>query len=215
MKTAMALTGLSLCVFLVVHVLGNTPLLSSLNSGRLPFNHYAQWLSQRIVIKAASLGTLAFVLCHAWLGMRLNRLARLACGPRPKGGIVAQCGVWRARYMAGTGIVLGGFLAIHLFDFWYPYKFVANIGVDAAGRKDLYGIVFRALQSEWRVGIYLLGVSALGFHLNHGVSSASRSLGMSAPQLSRWIRFGGLIFAVVTSGVFAAMVIRLYWAGHS
>lgn len=61
----MALTGLFLCFFLVIHLLGNLQLLLPADQARESFNSYSQLLSGNIFIKIVSYVLYASIIIHA------------------------------------------------------------------------------------------------------------------------------------------------------
>jgi succinate dehydrogenase / fumarate reductase cytochrome b subunit len=52
----------------------------------------------------------------------------------------------------------------------------------------------------------------IGMHLNHGISSAAQSLGLSNERLSRNLVLGGRVLAVLIAGGFAILPIYMYFA---
>lgn len=120
-KIIMALTGLFLCLFLVVHLIGNLQLLY--NDGGYSFNKYALFMTSNPLIKTVSYGLYAMILLHAIKGLFLaykNTQAR-------KKGYAVQAGSknssWSSRNMAILGSVIFIFIGIHMGDFWREYKF--------------------------------------------------------------------------------------------
>ena len=67
-KLIMALTGLFLCTFLIVHVTGNLQLFKE-DQG-LAFNTYTVFMTTNPFIKTISYGLYAFILIHAFTGLR-------------------------------------------------------------------------------------------------------------------------------------------------
>src|SRR5690349_10017623 len=63
-KTLMALTGLFLCFFLVIHLLGNLQLLLPAAQAKQSFNGYSQLLSGNIFIKIISYVLYASIIIH-------------------------------------------------------------------------------------------------------------------------------------------------------
>lgn len=211
-KSLMALTGLFLCLFLIVHVLGNTPLLMPAEEARLPFNRYAEVLTGLTVIKVASVVTMAVILLHTALGLVLTVRSRRAGAGGYAVSAAQETSPWYSRAMGLTGALLFVFLLVHLWDFWYPYKFGGDALLnDSAGQRDLYEVVVAASQRWWHAAFYVVCMAALGFHLHHGVYSASRSLGLYHTGFARWVRYVGLGFAIVVCGLFAAMSVYLFF----
>ncbi len=118
-KIVMALTGLFLSSFLVIHLLGNLQLFNS-DSG-LSFNMYAVMMTTNPLIKTVSYGLYLFILIHAFQGIGLaisNRKARSVAYKKTD-----NQSSWASRNMALLGTVLLVYLVVHLNDFWYQYKF--------------------------------------------------------------------------------------------
>src|SRR5258708_13752433 len=77
-KLVMALTGLFLILFLVVHLSGNFQLLKD-DEGKA-FNVYAEFMTTNPVIKVISYGNYTFILLHIFLALALTRKTRAARG---------------------------------------------------------------------------------------------------------------------------------------
>jgi len=76
-KVLMALTGLFLILFLIVHLIGNLQLLK--NDEGAAFNTYAEFISTNPLIQLVSKGNFAFISLHIIWGIMLtirNRKAR-------------------------------------------------------------------------------------------------------------------------------------------
>ncbi len=209
-KNLMALTGFFLCVFLVIHLLGNIQLFLPLPDAQLNFNWYAGFLADLWVIKVAAYVTYLCVAAHSVLAVVLWWRNREAAGDRYLGQGSPATSPWHSRAMGILGAIILVFLIIHMLDFWYPWKFGRMTSVDSAGNRDLYGIVATAFRSGWYVGFYVVAVAALGFHLYHGVYSGLRSLGLFHRGFAATARWLSLLFAVVISIGFAAMPVWMF-----
>lgn len=209
-KTLMALTGLFLCLFLVVHLLGNLQLFLPDGRARLQFNWYADMLSRLPVIEVAAWLTYLAVLMHTILSVGLAVRSRRSVGHGYQAKSPAGLVPWYSRMMGPLGTVILLFLIVHMSDFWYPFKTGADIGLDSDGQRDLFGLVKVEFRKGWKVALYVLGVLAVGFHLAHGFYSGLRSLGLSHPGYARWMKVLGYAFAVALTIGFAAMPVYLY-----
>lgn len=119
-KLIMALTGLFLCSFLIVHAIGNTQLFYSDNG--LAFNRYANFMTSNPLIEIISIGLYTFILLHTAQGLLLayrNRKARGAVGYRQ----FDNSSRWESRNMAILGTIILLFLVVHMSNFWYKYRF--------------------------------------------------------------------------------------------
>lgn len=124
-KIVMALTGLFLCLFLVVHLIGNLQLLKA-DSG-YAFNKYALFMTTNPLIKTVSYGLYAMILLHAIKGLYLaysNYKAR-----KSRYGVNAgnSNSKWTSRNMAILGSIIFIFIGIHMGDFWREYKFGGEV----------------------------------------------------------------------------------------
>ena len=209
-KTLMALTGLFLCVFLAVHLLGNLQLFLPESQARLQFNWYADTLSHLLPIQIVAVLVYVSILAHTVLAVVLTLRNRRAVGVGYRGETPSGLAPWYTQAMGWCGAVILLFLIVHMSDFWFPFKTGADIGVDSEGRSDLFGLVVLEFQKLWKIVLYELGVLAVGFHVGHGFYSGLRSLGVHHPGYARWLRRIGYAFAVVLTVGFGAMPIYLY-----
>lgn len=117
----MALTGLFLCLFLVVHLAGNLQLFK--HDGGYAFNKYAYFMTHNPLIKTVSYGLYAMILLHAIKGLFLaytNMNARKNKYGASAGNSNSK---WASRNMAILGSLIFVFIGIHMGDFWREYKF--------------------------------------------------------------------------------------------
>ncbi|MCP4440108.1 MAG: succinate dehydrogenase cytochrome b subunit [Aureispira sp.] len=207
-KLIMSLTGLFLCLFLVVHMLGNLQLF--VDSGET-FNAYAYTMTHNPLIKLISYGNYFFILLHAIQGIAIYLYNKKARGSEKYAGKEKSktAASTSSRNMAIFGSLIFFFIAVHMAQFWGKMHFT-DMPVDALGHKDLYLIVSEAFQQEWVVIFYLLGLVALAFHLMHGFWSAFQSLGLSHKKYSPIIRAVGMAYAILIPLGFAAMPIYFY-----
>ena len=149
----------------------------------MKFNAYAKFMTTFPLIKAVSSYLLYFsILFHAFDGLLLafqNRKARPIRYAYEKAG---ANNTWYSRRMALLGTLVLVFLVIHMRGFWYEMHWGA-IGVDADGNKDLFAVVEAAFGKAWYVGLYVVMMGVLAFHLMHGFQSAFQSLGPQPPTL--------------------------------
>lgn len=179
-KVLVALTGLFLVSFLIVHLLGNLLLLSS--DGGAAFDAYSVFMTTSPFIKVAEIILAVGLFGHIYLALRVNWQNRRA---RPVGYKYKKDASTSAfsRYTVHTGLVVLVFLIIHLVDFWAAHKF----GDLAA--TDFYE---RAVERfEWPLYsiFYIVSILLLSFHLGHGFHSAFQSLGLKVnKQVDRIVR---------------------------
>ena len=208
-KLWMALTGLFLCVFLVIHVLGNLQLFLPAEQAREQFNWYSRLLSGNILIMLISYVLYFSILAHVFYAIVLTLKKKKANGAAYAYDRRANVSPWYSRNMGLLGTIILLFLVIHLKDFWYQYK-LGELPLDSQGQKDLYQIVITTYRQFWYVLVYELGLLALGFHLLHGFFSAARTLGLYHPKYVRIMKVFGWVYTVLIIAGFMAMPVYIY-----
>lgn len=210
-KNFMALTGLFLCFFLVIHLAGNLQLLLPAEKAHWQYNYYSELLTHNYLIKFISYVLYFSILAHiadaavlTWQNWRA----------RGKQGYVYDrrraASTWYSRNMGLLGSLILVFLVIHLKDFWYVYKF-GEMALDADGQKDIYTIVVGVYQ-DWRyVVLYTVSLLVLGFHLLHGFFSAFESLGLFHTRYAKWMKALGWLYTAAITGGFIAIPIVVFF----
>lgn len=205
----MALTGLFLILFLVVHLAGNLQLLY--NDQGAAFNKYAHFMTSNPVIKTISIGNFAFILLHIIVAIILTRRNRGARGP--VGYTVSKnSSTWTSRNMGILGTLVLVFLVVHLKGFWAETHF-GNLEVkdyDGVEAKDLFFVVDAAYSNIWYVVLYVTSMAIVGFHLYHGFGSAFQTLGLNHVKYNGIIRFVGVAFSIIVPFLFALIPILMY-----
>ncbi len=208
-KIFMALTGLFLSFFLIIHLAGNLQLLLPEHIAHTQFNNYSHLLSGNPLIKVVSYVLYFSILYHIYDAFMLalgNRKANNSNYGKDARGAVSN---WASRNMGILGSVILIFLIIHFKDYWYIYKF-GELPFDEVGNKDIYLIVIESFKVLWYVVLYVVAIIALGFHLMHGVKSAVRTLGLYNERYILWVRYIGFTFSFMISLGFAIIPIFVY-----
>ncbi|MEE1944526.1 succinate dehydrogenase cytochrome b subunit [Pedobacter sp. KR3-3] len=208
-KLWMAATGLFLCFFLVIHLLGNLQLFLPAAEAKTQFNWYSHLLSGNIIIKIIAYVLYGSLIVHALVAIVLTLKKQKANGTKYAYDKRGASSAWYSRNMGVLGTILFIFLVIHFKDFWYQYKFV-NLPLDEKGNKDLYTIVVWAFSNLWYVIVYEVALLALGFHLLHGFFSAARTLGLFHPKYVKLIKIIGWVYTLIITLGFMAMPLYVY-----
>lgn len=198
-KQTVAVTGLLLCIFLILHLLGNLLLVA----GRAGFDEYALFLEEKpLLVIGGEIALAILFFAHIGLASRLafeNRLARQArYVVRNDRGAATTA----SRTMFLTGAIVLVFLVLHIANF--------KFGERPDG--SLYLLVVGTFQDSvgWVVW-YVFANAALGLHLSHGVQSAFRTLGLQHPKYTPWIRNLSLAFAIVIATGYIFLPVYCRW----
>lgn len=208
-KIVMAITGLFLVLFVIIHMLGN---LSFVFGGPDAFNLYSYKLnSLGPLLYLIELVLLAAFLGHAWNGISVsiqNKRARPSRYHRLRSADGVSKQTLSSRSMIVTGLVLLVFTAIHLFTFKYGTYY--ETVVDGVLMRDLYRLVDEKFQNSFYAFGYVAVMLLLMLHLRHGFWSAFQSLGTNHPKYSNWIYLLGLVIGVVVAFGFIVVPIVVY-----
>jgi len=210
----MALTGLFLCVFLVVHLLGNLQLLLPPDEAIHSFNSYSRFMTGNPLIKIVSYFLYASIIVHSVYALIITVKNRKSSGGNYAYDRRSKTSTWYSRSMGILGTILLIYLIIHMKDFWYEYKF-GSLPLDSEGNKDLYSIVISAYGQLWYVVLNVFAFIALGYHLWHGFFSAFKSLGAYPKRLFVGLRWFSLLLTVVLTVGFIAIPIYVYINFHT
>lgn len=182
-KILMAITGLSMVLFAVVHLLGNSSIFGWLSGG---INAYAEHLHSLPlpIIVGFRLALLAMVLIHIWFGIQLT-IENSDASSRPYAVKFTKKATFASENMIWTGALLGLFLVYHLAHFTFQVinpetaalsnlvplhnEMVPNVlGMVAAGFKNFFVSI-----------IYAAAMVVLFLHLSHGIQSFFQTMGWS------------------------------------
>lgn len=227
-KIVMAITGLALCGFLVVHLGGNL----LLYVGARKYNDYAHALhSQEILLLVAEIGLLVTFLLHIWLALRTDSQNRAA---RPIDYALRQSkidpgplAVPPSGVMLGTGVVVLVFLLVHLSDFkWFDLRHTMSVAgresmsaaqQNEARSKELaptpYDRAFAILKDPISALVYFVGSLVLGYHVCHGFESAFQTLGLNHPNYTPLIKTLSVVFGLTVAVGFGSFPFWA-WAFH-
>lgn len=222
-KIVMAVTGVILVGFLVVHMLGNL----QVYLGPDALNHYAQSLKATPPLVWGVRGVLLVSLvAHVWAALRLKKIND-AARPQPY-AVPRRYRVTSpaARFMLLSGLVVLAFIVYHLLHFTVGTVQANNFNLhevlDVATqtwvrsdneallaklpphmvRHDVYSMFVRGFMNPLVAGSYIVAQLLLGMHLSHAVASMLHTLGLSkgTDARERNIRVGRAIAAVIVLG---------------
>lgn len=184
-KVVMALTGLVLVLFVLVHMAGNLKAFQ----GPEAFNGYAEalrevgypFLPRRGALWILRLVLLASVGLHVWAAYLLYRTSRAARSVdyRKRESLVFS---YASRTMRWGGVIILAFVVYHVLHFTTGTAHLEF--VDGDPYRNLVSAFRRPLVSS----AYAVAMAALGLHLYHGIWSTFQTLGLSHPKYDRFRR---------------------------
>jgi succinate dehydrogenase / fumarate reductase cytochrome b subunit len=190
-KYAMAVSGIVLMGYVLLHMLGNLKFYFGLES----LGTYSEWLREigepalprATMLWAARILLLGAVAVHihaAWSLTRINRQARPETYRSKRDYVAAD---FASRTMRWTGVIVALFVVFHLMDLTF-----GTANPDFVAGAPYLNMVTSF--ERWPVAlIYVVANLALGLHLYHGAWSLFQSLGWVLP----WRRQFAIAFAAI------------------
>lgn len=205
-KALMAVTGLLLIGFLIMHVSANMLILLDPDA----FNAYSHKLTSNPLIYVAELGLLGLFVAHLGAGIiteRLNRSARpTAYGARQNAGHTSRKTL-ASGTMIFSGVLALAFVPLHIWGFKFGAYYES---AGHPGTRDLAKLVFEEFQNPFLVAWYVLAMVVIGCHAFHGIGSAFESLGVSLNQRA-WLKNGGRALALLIFGGFIVIPLTIHF----
>jgi succinate dehydrogenase / fumarate reductase cytochrome b subunit len=219
-KFVMALTGLFLISFLIVHVCLNAcifndlPFIDPEDNGDM-FNRAAHFMGSSAVVRTLEYGLFLGFIIHIIQGYVLERRNLTRRGQGYRINLGNRGSKWYSRTMGLLGTLLLLFLVMHISHFWVPSRITGLEEVEGKNYHNLFAKMVDVFQEPVIVLLYVLGCISLAYHLLHGFQSAFRTLGVHNSRYVRLIKGAGAVFSVLVPLVFALMPISIYagWIG--
>jgi succinate dehydrogenase / fumarate reductase cytochrome b subunit len=210
-KITMALTGIFLIVFLIVHCYVNANVFFS--GAEENFNKAAHFMSTNILVRIMEIGLFAGFILHIVQGYMLEASNRARRSTKYAVTAGNKTSKWYSRSMALLGTLILLFLVVHLSDFWVPSRFghLDPVVYDGKDYHNLYLKMDQAFDRGWAVIVYLLGCFSLAWHLLHGFQSAFQTMGWNHSKYTSMIRSIGIGYAVLVPLIFALMPLFFYF----
>ena len=176
----MSITGFFLMVFLVMHLAANFVTLFGADA----YNAVCHFMDTnpfiQIMVPVLALGFAVHIL-YALLLTLYNRRAR-----GNQNYAVANKGAassWASRNMFVLGLIIVGFLGLHLFHFWAKMQ-LQHFIPGGEPETNAYMLVQTLFRNPLYAVIYIIWIWTLWLHLAHGFWSAFQSIGLNN---NKWI----------------------------
>jgi succinate dehydrogenase / fumarate reductase, cytochrome b subunit len=219
-KFVMALSGLFLISFLIIHVGINAciyaDILDDNDNGEI-FNIAAHFMGAYYVIRIIEVGLFVGFFIHIIQGYVLagKNQAKRSVGYKVSMG--SKGSRWYSKSMGLLGTLILLFLVVHISHFWIPSRITGGLepiryGGDPVEYHNLYARMYSTFQTGWIVILYVIGCISLAWHLLHGFQSAFRTLGVSNNKWMALAKGSGVAFSILVPLLFAFMPISMYFS---
>lgn len=212
-KVIMAVTGAALVLFLTFHASMNIVALLSADA----YNSICGFLGSNWYAVAATVVLAVLIFVHFAMAFHLVIWNLQARGPVPYAIRTKPDDVeWSSQNMfsLGTIVVLG--LALHLYNFWAKMMLAELAATDDAelATNGIYHIVntFHGIGGHTIAGyvytlLYLVWLTALWLHLNHGIWSAMQTMGVNNKTWFRRLKNFSTIYTTIIILMFAVVAV--------
>jgi len=218
-KLVMAVTGVSLIAFLLVHCLINATVF--FNDGGKTFNYAARFMAENWLIRTTEIFLFLGFIFHIGQGLWLvfdNRAKRKAKYAKSAGSANSK---WYSRSMGLLGTLILIFLVLHLKHFWVVSRFgmphhlgEVQYAVSHTGSQEVLENLFVEMVNVFAnpiaVIVYVLGCFSLAYHLLHGFTSAFQTLGINHKSYTPLISSLGTAFSIIVPLIFAAIPVVMH-----
>src|SRR3954452_15015611 len=193
-KAVMAVSGIIMILYLIAHMIGNL----HAYQGAAAYNDYATWLRtfgdptlpRRTLLTIIEIVLAVSVLAHMWAAFSLWRQARLA---RPQRYAMKKAAAqsYASRTMRWGGVIVLAFIIYHILDL------TAGTINPAGGGTEPYARLIADFTNPWITIWYVIALVLLGFHLRHGIWSATQTLGQSNRRRERTVNAAAIVISVL------------------
>jgi len=201
-KAIVAVTGLVLSGFVVVHMIGNLQVFL----GPDVFNNYAATLKGTpALLWGARFTLLASIALHVSLSLSLvvESASARPVGYRVRRYKTTSAAALTMRY---GGPALALFILYHLAHLTFPGVAMGNYQHSPI---DAYSNFVNGFSIWWVAAIYIAAQICLGMHLYHGSWSMLQTVGLSHPRYEKLLRLGppALGLAVATGNIIMVLAV--------
>ena len=212
-KVVMSITGASLVLFLLFHASMNLVAIISEEG----YNMICEFLGANWYALVATAGLAGLVVLHILYAFILTVQNYRARGSQRYAVSANQKDVsWASKNMLVLGVIVVLGIGLHLFNFWYKMQFaeilhmagVADVEI-ANATNGVYWIK-ETFANPIYVGLYLVWLAAIWFHLTHGVWSAMHSLGLNNGIWMKRVKCISNIVSTLVVLMFAVVVVYYF-----
>ena len=212
-KLIMSITGLFLIIFLLLHLTINFFSVIDSCTGNFgsPDGLFAlgcEFMATPVVtimVPVLAFGFIIHIIYACYL--TYNNIQTRGGYSRYEVASKARTESWASKNMLVLGIIVLGFIALHLTHFWDEMQLREFMGQEA---EDPYLLLTTTFGRWWMVVLYIVWFGALWFHLTHGFWSAFQTIGWSNRLWEKRLKVIGYIFATIIFLGFTTVAVNAF-----
>jgi succinate dehydrogenase / fumarate reductase, cytochrome b subunit len=193
-KVYLALAGLFLITFLLVHLGINLCLLRDDNGSW--FTAAAHFMSSNYIVKVFEIFLFGGFILHIILAVIVQIQNWMARPARYRVEGYSHTSFF-SKFMIHTGIIIFIFLCIHMTNFYFVKLGWVSVPEGAADKHDFYTMANMLFSNSGYSIMYIVFMVFLGFHLNHAFQSAFQTLGLNHSKYTPFIKICSHVYSIV------------------
>lgn len=208
-KFAMALSGMFLMSFLIIHLVCN--LTSLIPDGGATYNAVSEfmgynWMIQYIMQPVLVVGIVYHFVMAQILTARNNKARPVKYAySRPQDNTS-----WMSRNMLISGGVILAFFILHFIDFWFPEMNLKYIECEPNDPSRFYTHLQNKFSNPAIVIAYIVAFVMLMLHLLHGAQSSFQSVGFNNKKYTPAVKVFSKWFAILVPVGFILIAVYHY-----
>ena len=204
-KIQIALSGILLCFFLLMHLMNNLILFV----GPDLFNSMVSTLeSIKPIIRIMEFGLLGILILHIFNAVYLTLTNRESSSNKYLGQSINTTSSINSRTMAISGTIILLFLIIHLRYLWYTYQvhsFLPGETYYDVILRNQCGYLGHTITSIF----YIVSILFIAFHLKHGFQSALKTFGIKQKSKFGFLYKLSFLFWGLIPALFIIIIISI------
>jgi len=197
----MALAGLFLITFLVMHLAINLLLLK--NDEGEAFGIAVEFMTTNPLIKIMEIILMSGFAIHILVGVTIQIQNWMARPVRYKIEGYSHLSFF-SKYMIHTGAIVFVFLCVHFFNFYFV-KLGWVSAPEGVGQHDFYQMATLLFANKFYAILYIVLMIFLGFHLHHAFQSAFQTLGLNHTKYTPIVKTVSTIYSIIVPLGFASI----------
>jgi len=197
----MALAGLFLITFLVIHLAINLLLL--LKDDGATYTVAVEFMTTNPLIKIMEIFLFGGFAIHILIGVTIQIQNWMARPIRYKVEGFSHLSFF-SKYMIHTGAIIFIFLCVHFTNFYFVKLGWVNLPVGVE-KEDFYQMATLLFADKFYAILYVVLMIFLGFHLHHAFQSAFQTLGLNHTKYTPFIKAVSTIYSIVVPLGFASI----------
>ncbi len=193
-KILMAITGLCLVLFAVIHLIGNTTIFGWIPGGVNAYAHHLHAFPPMVYAFRAVIGVIAAV--HIYYGIQLT-IENRDCRQQAYAVKATKRTTFASENMIWTGALLLVFIIFHLLHFTAKMVPGMELVMDPHGTVDVFLMIVAAFKNIAIALIYVAAMAVLFLHISHGIQSLFQTFGLNTDKTMPVLVKASTVVAIV------------------